>query len=206
MLTFDEETHRYFWDGQQVPGVTTILSPLTDFSAVDPDVMRRASTFGTAVHRVCELDDEGANLDEFDVDPALLPYLQAWRNFSRDWSVEWQHIENRVYHPTLRYAGTLDRAGTVLQPGDPSHRRHNAMVDIKTSTSLYPAVGPQLAAYARAFDPFTGSSLRRYAVQLRGDATYVCKEYRDADDFATFSALLALRTWCGRHSITPQFS
>lgn len=79
------------------------------------------------------------------------------------------------------------------------------MVDIKSSTSLWPAVGPQTAAYARAFDPLTGGSLRRYAVQLRGDGSYVCKEYRDADDFAVFSSLLALRTWCGRHSITPKF-
>jgi len=205
MLTFDAETHRYFWNGQQVPGVTTILAPLTDFSAVDPDVMRRASKFGSAVHHLCELSDLGEDLAAFEIDPALLPYLQAWRSFYSDWNVQWSAIENRVFHPALRYAGTLDRVGTLLAPGEPAHRRHAAMVDIKTSTSLYPAVGPQLAAYARAHDPLTGGSLRRYAVQLRGDATYVCKEYRDADDFATFSALLALRTWCGRHSITPQF-
>ena len=205
MLTFDAETHRYFWNGVQVPGVTTILSPLTDFSAVDPDVMRRASNFGTAVHHLCELEDLGENLEDFVVDPALLPYLQAWKRFTGEWRADWTCVERRVFHPALRYAGTLDRAGTLLAPGEPVHRRHAAVVDIKTSTSLYPAVGPQLAAYARAHDPLAGSSLRRYAVQLKGDGTYVCKEYRDADDFATFSALLALRTWCGRHSITPQF-
>lgn len=205
MLSFDAETHRYFWNGQQVPGVTTILSPLTDFSAVDQDVMRRASAFGSAVHHVCELADTGADLEQYEIDAALLPYVGAWRRFCVEWSVEWNAVECRVFHPALRYAGTLDRVGTLLPPGEPAHRRHAAMVDIKTSTSLYPAVGPQLAAYARAHDPLNGASLRRYAVQLRGDGTYVCKEYRDADDFATFSALLALRTWCGRHSITPQF-
>lgn len=205
MLTFDAETHRYFADGTQVPSVTQILAPLTDFAAVDPDVMRRASAFGSAVHHLCELSDQGADLGDYDIDEALLPYLRAWRRFCTEWAVEWSGIEMRVFHPALRYAGTLDRKGTLLAPGEPAHRRHAAMVDIKTSTSLYPSVGPQLAAYARADDPLTGSSLRRYAVQLRGDATYVCKEYRDADDFATFSALLALRTWCGRHSITPKF-
>lgn len=205
MLTFDAEAHRYFWNDQQVPGVTTILSPLTDFSAVDPDVMRRASKFGTAVHHLCELEDLGEDLSGYEVDASLLPYLQAWKRFTGEWNSQWTEVEKRVFHPALRYAGTLDRVGTLVQPGEPLHRRHAAMVDIKTSTSLYPAVGPQLAAYARAHDPLTGSSLRRYAVQLKGDGTYVCKEYRDADDFATFSALLALRTWCGRHSITPQF-
>lgn len=205
MLTFDAEAHRYFWNGRPVPGVTSILSPLTDFSAVDPDVMRRASAFGQAVHNVCELDDQGEDLNQFEIDAALLPYLQAWRKFAADWNVQWNEIERKVFHRTLLYAGTLDRAGTLLAPGEPAHRRHAAVVDIKTSTSLYPAVGPQLSAYARAHDPLTGASLRRYAVQLRGDGSYVCKEYRDADDFATFSSLLALRTWCGRHSITPKF-
>lgn len=205
MLTFDADAHRYFWNGQQVPGVTTVLSPLTDFSAVDPDVLRRASSFGTAVHQLCELSDLGEDLAMFEIDPALQPYLAAWTKFSTEWRVEWRHVEQRVFHPTLRYAGTLDRQGTLIAPGEPLHRRHAAMVDIKTSTNLYPAVGPQLAAYARAADPITGASLRRYAIQLKGDGTYVCKEYRDADDFATFSALLALRTWCGRHSITPKF-
>ncbi|RST54133.1 hypothetical protein [Variovorax sp. DXTD-1] len=205
LLTFDAEAHRYYWDGKPVPGVTTILAPLSDFAAVDPDVMRRASKFGTAVHYVCELVDTGEDLQHYDVDPALLPYVDAWRKFCAEWRVQWKLIEQRVYHPTLRYAGTLDRKGTLVAPGEPEHRRHAAVVDIKTSTNLYPSVGPQLAAYARADDPLNGASQRRYAVQLKGDGSYVCKEYRDADDFATFSALLALRTWCSRHSIKPQF-
>lgn len=205
MLTFDAEAHRYYWNGQPVPGVTTILAPLTDFAAVDPDVMRRASNFGTAVHYLCELDDTAADLEVYEIDEALRPYLQAWQKFGAEWRVKWNSVEQRVFHPTLRYAGTLDRKGSLVAPGEPEHRRHSAVVDIKTSTSLYPSVGPQLAAYARADDPLNGASQRRYAVQLRGDGSYVCKEYRDADDFATFSALLALRTWCGRHSITPKF-
>ena len=31
-LTFDEATHTYRFNGNVVPGVTSILSPLTDFS------------------------------------------------------------------------------------------------------------------------------------------------------------------------------
>ena len=50
MLTFDAEKHEYRWNGQLVPGVTSILEPLTDFSFVPPDVLRAAQDFGTAVH------------------------------------------------------------------------------------------------------------------------------------------------------------
>lgn len=205
MLTFDAEAHRYSYAGAPVPGVTGVLAPLSDFGAVDPDVMRRASAFGTAVHHVCELDDAGT-LGDYEWDEeAIGPYLAAWREFSRAWSVKWEALERRVYHPTLRFGGTLDRFGSLVPPGQPEHRRRRVVVDIKTSTSLYPSVGPQLAAYANAYDPLLARSLGRYAVQLRGDGSYVCQEFADPSDFAVFCALLTLGGWCSKHNITPRF-
>jgi hypothetical protein len=196
MLAFDDATHRYTWNGAPVPGVTGVLAPLTDLGMVDPDVLRRASEFGKAVHLACELDDRG-QLDIDDLDTALVPYLQAWRKFSADFATQWTGIEKRVYHPKLRYAGTLDRKGHVMGRA--------AVVDIKTSTSLYPAVGPQLAAYARADDELTAGSMQRLAVQLKGDGTYHAQEYTDPTDWAVFASLLSLRTWCARHNVTPRF-
>lgn len=196
MLAFEPVAHRYTWQGVPVPGVTTVLQPLTDLGMVDRDLLRRAGEFGTAVHMACELDDLG-QLDEEGLDPALMPYVLAWRKFSRDYEVSWTGIELRVFHPKLRYAGTLDRKGTV--------RGRRAIVDIKSSTSLYPSVGPQLAAYARADDERTAGSTLRMAVQLKGDGTYTAKEYTDPTDWAVFASLLTLRTWCTRHEITPRF-
>lgn len=192
-LTFDADTHTYRFDGVVVPGVTTILKPLTDFSAVPPHVLDAASAFGTAVHLACELDDVGT-LDEDQLDPALAPYLDAWRKFSAEHAVQWDQIEQRVYHPTMRYAGTLDRFGRV--DGDLT------VVDIKSSVQLYPSVGPQLAAYANALmHPYA----KRMAVQLKADGTYVAKPYTDPSDWPMFASLLTVRTWCARHSITPNF-
>lgn len=192
-LTFDADTHTYRFDGVVVPGVTTILKPLTDFSTVPPHVLDAASAFGTAVHLACELDDLGT-LDEAALDPALKPYLDAWRKFSAEHAVQWDQIEQRVYHPTMRYAGTLDRFGRV--DGDLT------VVDIKSSVQLYPSVGPQLAAYANALmHPYA----KRMAVQLKTDGTYVAKPYTDPSDWPMFASLLTMRTWCAHHSITPNF-
>jgi hypothetical protein len=196
MLTFDEASHRYFRKGVPVPGVTSVLAPLTDLTMVDPELLRRASEFGKAVHLACEFDDRN-QLDAESLDPALEPYLAAWNKFSRDYEVQWNAIEAKMYHSTLRYAGTLDRAGLV--------RSRPAVVDIKTSTTLYASVGPQLAAYARAHDPVTGASLMRLGVQLKGDGTYVAKEYTDPTDWNVFASLLTLRTWCARNNVTPKF-
>lgn len=191
MLTFDEPSHTYRWNGVVVPSVTQILRPLMDLDAVDPDVLRRASAFGTAVHLACELDDLGA-LDEGALDPALLPYLEGWRQFSKDYGCRWDGIELRVFHKTMRYAGTLDRRGTV--------GGHNAYVDIKSGTSLYHSVGPQLAAYAAADCGIPGAR-RRYAVRLYPHG-YELKEYTSPSDWPVFASLITLRGFVQQHRTT----
>ena len=181
--------------------MTSILSPLSDFSFVSPDVLEAASAFGTAVHLACELWDKG-DLDEVELDPALVPYLAGWKQFSEDWKVEWTMVEERVFQPTHRYAGTLDRFGTVTSPlsGDCT----TAVVDIKSSVALYPSVGPQLSAYKEAILESTNKT-QRIAVQLKADGSYVAKTYTDRDDWPMFLSLLTLKNWCDRHSITPNF-
>jgi hypothetical protein len=194
-LTFDEASHTYHFDGQLVPGVTSILAPLTDFGFVAPEILQAAQAFGKAVHKACELDDLGT-LDGSSLDPALEPYLCGWQKFSEENEVDWAMIEAPVFHPKMRYAGTLDRFGKVK--GDP------AVVDIKSSAVLYPAVGPQLAAYKNAITgvpPLT----KRIAVQLKADGTYTAKTYTEPTDWPLFCSLLTVRQWCAQHNITPKF-
>lgn len=191
MLTFDPDRHEYRFAGQVVPSVTQILRPLTDLSLVDEDVLRRAMLFGTAVHLACELHDTG-RLDADALDPELVPYLNGWRKFCAEHACSWDLIEARVYHPTLRYAGTLDRRGNV--DGYPS------MVDIKSGTSLYPSVGPQLAAYTHASSP-TPAAYRRYAVRLYPDG-YELKQYTSPMDWPCFASLITIRNFCNQHRIT----
>lgn len=190
-----ESDHTYWLDGLQVPGVTSILAPLCSFEFVKPEVLQAAADFGTAVHLACELDDLGT-LDEEALDPALAPYLSAWRKFSADNAVKWELIESVVYHPTLRYAGKLDRYGTVK--GSP------AVVDIKSTTALYASVGPQLSAYLKAL-PNAPILTKRLAVQLRADATYAVKEYTSGLDGAVFASLVTVHNWCAANNITPNF-
>lgn len=196
MLTFDDASHTYEWDGRKVPGVTSILAPLTDYSRVPRATLEEAALFGKAVHLACELDDL-KDLDEGALDPALAPYLAGWRAFSRDYAVQWDDIEQPGYHKTLGYAGTPDRVGTV--------RGLRAVVDIKTTVVLYPSVGPQLAAYDQLNTQVAGLQTR-LGVQLCADGAYMVKEYTDPSDWPLFCSLLTLRNWCMRHSLHPNFS
>lgn len=194
-LTFDADTHTYRFKGDVVPSVTGILKPLQDFSSVPAPVLEAASNFGTAVHLACELWDRGT-LDEDALDPALEPYLDAWKWFSLDNDVKWEMIEAQVYHPGLRYAGTLDRYGSV--------RDTKTVLDIKSSVGLYPAVGPQLAAYKAAI-PLCPATATRMAVQLKADGTYVAKTYTDRTDWPLFASLVTVRNWSLAHNVTPKY-
>lgn len=194
-LTFDEATHVYRMNGDVVPSVTQVLAPLCNFSAVPAGVLAAASAFGTAVHKACELFDLGT-LDEEALDPALTPYLAAWKQFSFDYMVTWDLVEELVYHPGMRYAGTLDRYGWV--------KGNQTVVDIKSSANLYPSVGPQLAGYKAAI-PGASTTTERMAVQLKGDGTYVAKKYTNRTDWPVFASLVTLKRWCQEHSVSPHF-
>jgi hypothetical protein len=195
-LTFEAESHTYRWNGEVVPGVTSILRPLCSFDFVKPDVLAAASAFGSATHRACELSDRG-DLDEASLDPALAPYLAQWRKFCADYACEWEWIEAPFFHNTMRYAGTVDRIGKV--------KGERAVLDIKTSASLYPSVGPQTAAYARAHDPTTGQLLKRYGLRLSATG-YELKPYTDPADWSVFCSLITLRNWSAQHNVIPNWS
>lgn len=186
-LDFDPGDHVYSVGGVVLPSVTQILSSMYDFKFVDPEVLQRAAVFGTAVHRVCELHD----LDDLvmdSVDAALLPYLQAWQRFLREKHVKVLEVEKRYHHRAMGFAGQLDRLLLV------DHCK--VTTDIKTVSTLHPAVGIQLAAYERLLLANTDhQDTKRAAVQLCGDGTYRYRMYADPMDWPAFASLLTLKNW-----------
>ena len=194
-LSFDGPSHRYTVDGIAIPSVTDILSPLNSFRFVSADVLRAARELGTAVHLACELDDQGV-LDEGTLAPALAGYLAAWRLFRAEHITHWLMVEAPVFNPQMGYAGTVDRYGFV--DGE------KTVVDIKTGSALYPATGPQLAAYAKAIPQATPCT-QRTAVLLKPTGHYEARTYKSAMDWVVFASLLTLRSYCQLHKINPDF-
>src|SRR3990167_2909437 len=140
-LTFEPRAHRYFWNGKQVPNVTTVLAPLTDYSKIHYAVLDRARQEGEHMHRMVELfihDD----LDEGALPAWLKPRLAAYQKFLTDTGFSCEASEHLVYHIAHEYAGRLDLIGTMN--GDIS------VIDIKRSLFAGPAIALQLAAYQEA--------------------------------------------------------
>lgn len=153
MLRFEEDGHRYTWNGQPVPSVTTVLrewvkTPVgyihtVNGSMVDADKFEMAGALGTAVHRGAALilqDD----LDWDSLDPALVAPLREFEKWVDDYKVKPLHIEEPMYSEKHGVAGTPDIIGTV------KGFRHLDITDIKTGL-VNEVVGAQVAGYEIIF-------------------------------------------------------
>ncbi|MBQ5684734.1 MAG: hypothetical protein IIV27_03745, partial [Clostridia bacterium] len=110
---FIEETHKYLLDGEPLPSVTEILSPLQaeSFAAINPMVLQAAADRGTAVHEITEAMDYDMDYEDM-ISPDLVPYVDAYDDFLMDHECEWEGVEMPV-HFFEQYAGTVDRFGYI---------------------------------------------------------------------------------------------
>ncbi len=183
-LTFYAPDHTYRFAGELVPSVTQVLKSagIVDYSQIPQDVLLNAARRGTAVHRALEFFDRD-ELDEDSLSAELRPYLEAYRSFLADSGFQPGHVENRVYHPLHRYAGTLDRLGVL--------NGEAVVLDFKTGIVL-PGHAIQLAAYNCCLP--APRRFRRFALQLTGEAKYKLIEFKASEfqrDFEVFLAALA---------------
>jgi hypothetical protein len=181
MLTFDPVAHEYRVGGVRVPGVTSVLWPLVDFSRVPPDVLAAKADLGRRVHLAAQLHDED-DLDEASVEADVAPYLEAYRRFLAETRATVVENECRVFDPLYRYAGTLDRVMAI--DGE------CWLVDLKTSIATPITTGPQTSAYLRALS--NPAVTRRAALRLRPDGTYRLDALNDPNDWSVFLSCLTL--------------
>ncbi len=196
-IFFDEQSHTYLVDGEEVPSVTTILQPLTSrvYSAVNPSVLEYARNRGTAVHEALEMYDLGI---EPEVYPEIEGFIRAYLDWEQIYRPTWTGVEQIVYNQRSGYIGTLDRIGYL-------NGTELAIVDIKTSQPTKEAlvsVCCQTFAYAYAYtneDYITGShrNIKRYGLFLKADGSYRfqnCEEYEDKYGFVGDDVFMELLT------------
>ena len=190
-LEFDEAKHEYRLEGALLPSVTQVLKPLQDFSTIPEDILERSANFGTAVHLATTLWDQN-DLDMDSLDPAIVPYLEAWKRFCDETKITFEAIEIQIVSEKYRYAGTLDRIGFL--------NKRATVIDIKTGV-VNPTIGVQLAGYLVAWnETHVLKVTRRASVSLRKDGSYRLDFWDDKSDWATFLSLLQIHNWQLAHS------
>ena len=166
--------HSYYLDGEQVPGVTTILRDgvpkhLEDWVARTTagyacDYWAELTELGTAQRmqrltrarfdvlnqaaaRGTTVHEYAVRLaagEELEVPPELVGHVDAYLDFVREWRVEELLIERPVINRTWRYMGSPD---LIARLGD----GRTWLLDWKTGASgIFPEAALQVAAYAHA--------------------------------------------------------
>ena len=188
---YNDETHTYTLDGKVLPNVTDILDSagIVDKRWFTPESAWR----GKCVHKACKLLDQG-KLDWDTVDPAIAGYVRSWQAFKQQTGFKVKVCERPAYHEFWKYAGTVDRIGTM----------NNSMVliDIKTGP-VATWVRLQTAAYAHLHESM--GLLPRYGLELRnspfGQMRYkLTGPWLDPGDMGTFTSCLAVHNWKQRNT------
>lgn|SRR5574341_116369 len=184
VLTFDAGAHRYALGGRELPSVTSILrdAGLIDHSA--PWFTDEVRNRGTYVHQAIALLVE-QDLDWETLDPALVPYVQAFDRWRAEGNFVIEATEQRVCDEALGYAGTADLMAKRWSGATSAWLSY--LVDVKCGT-VPPSVGPQTAAYARCLDFWRF----RASLNLRSDGAYRFELLEDPEDEDDFLAALRL--------------
>jgi len=162
-LVFQEEGHKYFLNGEEIPSVSELTRFLSRevYGEVDPIALERAAEKGTAVHDALQVLDEKG---EVEVDSEYGGYIAAYLKFREEHDVEWREIEWMVH--TDKFAGRIDRYGYV--------DGKSCIVDFKTTSRISKA---HEVIYTAAQSLYRMAVNDRpvdmsYILQLKSDGTY----------------------------------
>lgn len=183
------------------PSVTKILvaAGLIDMSCVPKDILERALQFGSAVHKAVELNDLGT-LDRDKLSPPLLPYLEGWQKFLKDYNIviEPSELEKQFTSVKYGFTGKPDRWPII--------KGKRTIVEIKSSTIMIPATEIQSAGYQILLEEAGIKIQQCWGLQLLGEVPegklpYCIEPYKDNSDKATFLNCLGLYNFKKRKGI-----
>ena len=159
MLTYNEENHEYFWNGQKVPCVSDILNILFgDFCSYGKD---DRTEDGRNIHLACKYLDLDI-LDFATLDNRYVPYVEAWIKFKE---------ENKGI------TGIID-----IKSGQKKIRdKFQLLMYSKLIKEEFPLIEEGLYSekfgYAGTPDRFYPGSKDCYGVYLRNDSSYKLEKY-----------------------------
>lgn len=172
-VTFREDDHSYWVDGERVIfSVTEILEKagLIDYGFLPNREYHLG--LGKAIHAATQYDDMGV-LDENSVHELVRGYLAGWRLFKTERKPNFFDIEEPLYSPKLKVAGTPDRICAV--------DGKLAVLDIKKGKPQ--AGAEQTAFYQMIYNEGAISPIRRRMSVILGKAgEYKIEEYTDDFD------------------------
>lgn len=168
------------------------------------DLRDRAADLGTHVHRMIESRTKDGPIPVWPL--PVQAHMERFEDFMDAHQPEFLMSEGKVANLTYRYAGTLD---AVVRLGG-----RTGVLDIKSSSGVWPEHALQLAAYARAEFAQIGAVEAPlpeieagWILHIRPEGYRLHEANIGEDTFETFLALLEVVRWqaeCADHAIGPE--
>lgn len=184
ILQFFDRGHVYMLDGERLPCVSDLCRFLHREIYRDAPLwqLEAAADRGTKVHAATEVLDKTGRAE---IEDDYLPYLEAYALFRKEHDVQWELIEHPDYHPSHRYAGTIDRYGLV--------DGFKTLLDIKTTYKVYkPLCSASLNLYRLILEARQKTVERLMILHLKKDGSY--KLIKFEVDNSVPMALITLHT------------
>lgn len=180
---FDEEKHRHTIGGVTVPGITGVIKPLHDFSAVPKHIMEAACNYGSAVHKTIELFCTDS-LDVAGLDSTLLITLDGFKLWLKEQKLKRQDfiVEVPMGDAALMYGGIPD----IILDG-------RLIVEIKTRNVNHLTDSIQTAAQEALWKKNGGERVKEYerrVLELKQDGSYIYTKVNDKQAWSRFRKLL----------------
>ncbi len=166
-LEFDEGPHLYRLDGETIPSVSQIITPLNQakYEGISRKVLDKAADRGTAVHNAIE---NWLKFDIVDIPSEHMGYMDAFRDWWDTTKPVVVGSEVKVYHKLQKYAGTVD---LLCYIGDDL-----VLIDYKTTAQVSEMTcGVQLEGYAQALKSHGVVVGQKRILHIRKDGKW--KEY-----------------------------
>ncbi|WP_018629238.1 hypothetical protein [Niabella aurantiaca] len=185
-ITFLDTRFYYSESGQFLPSVTTILEAypkgaqyyewLKKNGQDSDDIRDEAGRRGSIVHNLTERYDAGEELSLLDNNGNLGYTLTEWNalakwvNFRERHKFDVIYSEQNIVSDKLGHAGTLDRIISI--DGE------LWLLDIKTSSAIYPSYWLQVAAYKQMAETELNLKIDRVGIWWSNAKTRTEKEYQ----------------------------
>ncbi len=203
-LTFQEEGHRYFLDGAEIPGNTSMLKAagLIDDTWFTPESRDR----GIRVHDAVWFEDEGS-LDWSTVREDEKPRVEAFVDFKLKTGWVSDVNECLVHSEALRFATRPDLVGVMngarwtvnVKTGEPSKWVGLQLAgELIALNSVIFASEEEWVKRLTWFDnnPYV---TKRAALHLKANGKWRLIPFEDPADMPTFEGLVRLHHWRAAH-------
>lgn len=199
---FDEESHRYWLAGREMPSVSSILrsSGIVDYRGYPVVDRQRYLERGRAVHAACSEIIQGTFIEDSLLwTPEYEPYIQSFKAFLVESRAKPLLTEVSVYHRGFWYAGRLD---FIME-----YQGLVGVADIKTNHAQR-ATRIQTMLYAMAVSSLGETINYEYAdrchlrmgVEVYGDSRPGRARWYENDEEDRAIAISAINCWNWAHA------